>query len=64
MSAGCNHDAYPSADSFQFAKHAPGVCLSNDDDGHYVQLFENRSELEAFIAQLRAVADQVWGKAP
>jgi hypothetical protein len=57
---GCNHDVYTSGESFRFSKSPPGVCVSNDDDSHYVQLFESRAEVDAFIARLNAVADEVW----
>jgi hypothetical protein len=36
------------------------VFLSNDEDSHYIQEFQNREELEAFIQQLRASADEAW----
>jgi hypothetical protein len=38
------------------------VFLSNDEDSHYTQEFHNRKELEAFIQQLRAKADEAWNK--
>jgi hypothetical protein len=36
------------------------VFLSNDEDSFYTQEFRNREELEVFIQQLRAVADEAW----
>ena len=38
------------------------VFLSNDEDSHYTQEFRNREELEVFIQQLRAVADEAWNE--
>jgi hypothetical protein len=36
------------------------VFLSNDEDSFYTQEFRNREELEVFIQQLRATADEAW----
>lgn len=36
------------------------VAMANDDDGHYVQYFRSRHEVEEFIARLNAVADEAW----
>ena len=38
----------------------PVVALSNRDDTFYTQYFRSRGELEKFISELRAVADQAW----
>jgi len=40
----------------------PVVGMSNNSDGYYTQWFQNRDELEAFIAELRGAADKTWGK--
>ena len=39
---------------------APVVEISNDDDGHYVQAFRSRAELDAFVSRILAVADEAW----
>jgi uncharacterized protein YfcZ (UPF0381/DUF406 family) len=36
------------------------VFLANDEDSYYTQEFHSREELEAFIQQLRAAADEAW----
>ena len=36
------------------------VFLANDEDGYYTQEFRNREELETFIQELRATADEAW----
>jgi hypothetical protein len=36
------------------------VFLSNDEDSYYIQEFRHREELEVFIQQLRATADEAW----
>jgi hypothetical protein len=36
------------------------VFLSNDEDSFYTQEFRNREELEVFIQQLHATADEAW----
>ena len=38
----------------------PVIVLANDDDGYYTQVFRNRSELNAFIDQLRSTANELW----
>ena len=38
----------------------PVIALSNDDDSYYTQVFRNRSELNAFIDQLRSTANELW----
>lgn len=38
----------------------PVIILANNEDGHYSQVFRNRSELNAFIDQLRSQADEIW----
>jgi hypothetical protein len=40
----------------------PVVGLSNDGDPHYQQLFQNWAEVNAFIEQVRAAAEQAWGQ--
>jgi len=65
---GCSHDVWP-CDGIggMGLKHLgpvdpPVVGMSNDEDGHYTQFFQNRAEVEAFIAELRVAADQAWGR--
>ncbi len=41
-----------------------GVAMANNDDDFYYCLFESREEVEDFIAELRAAADQKWGSQP
>lgn len=36
------------------------VFLANEEDSYYTEEFRNREELEAFIQQLRAAADEAW----
>jgi hypothetical protein len=36
------------------------VFLANEEDPYYTEEFRNREELEAFIKQLRATADEAW----
>lgn len=36
------------------------VCISNNEDDHYTQFFNNRKEIEDFIAELRQEMDEVW----
>ena len=38
----------------------PVVMLANNDDSYYTQVFRNRSQLNAFIDQLRSKADEAW----
>ena len=38
----------------------PVVELANDDDGYYVQVFRNRSELQLFVSNLLVAADDAW----
>jgi hypothetical protein len=38
----------------------PVIVLANNDDSHYTQVFRNRSQLNAFIDQLRSQADEIW----
>lgn len=41
--------------------HSDGIVwLTNDNDSHYTESFKTREELEAFIAKLRACADECW----
>lgn len=40
----------------------PVVCMGQDDDPHYCQYFNNREEVDAFIAELRAACDEAWGQ--
>ena len=64
---GCRHEAWVQRDItfggevVQTLDH-PVVRLANDDDGHYVQNFHSREELDRFIVELRYVADEAWGK--
>jgi hypothetical protein len=39
-----------------------GVAIANCDDDFYYCLFETRQELESFITELRAAADEKWGQ--
>jgi hypothetical protein len=48
-----------------FTHHTPWVedgkvFLSNDEDGYYTEEFKNREELETFMNQLLAKADEAW----
>lgn len=36
------------------------VFLANEEDGYYTEEFRNREELEVFIQELRAAADEAW----
>jgi hypothetical protein len=36
------------------------VFLANEEDSYYTEEFRSREELEAFIQQLRAAADEAW----
>ena len=38
----------------------PVIALANNDDDYYTQVFRNRSQLNAFIDQLRSQADEIW----
>lgn len=38
----------------------PTMVLANDGDDYYTQVFRNRSQLNAFIDQLRSKADEIW----
>ena len=38
----------------------PTMVLANDGDDYYTQVFRNRSQLNAFIDQLQAVANELW----
>lgn len=38
----------------------PVVGMANSSDGFYCQWFQNREQVEEFIAQLRAAADEAW----
>jgi len=40
------------------------VYLSNNDDEHYNQIFENRNELDEFIEKLVSARDEAFGPAP
>jgi hypothetical protein len=40
----------------------PVVEIANNHDEFYVQVFRNRSELDAFVAKLLAAADDAWPK--
>jgi hypothetical protein len=40
--------------------HQGFVTLSNNDDGFYTQYFNNREEVEQFIAELRQAMDNIW----
>ena len=42
----------------------PVVELSNDEDGHYVQVFRSRAELDAFVSRILAAADDAWPVTP
>jgi hypothetical protein len=42
------------------AVHEGFVTLSNNDDGFYTQYFNNREEVEQFIAELREAMDNIW----
>jgi hypothetical protein len=57
MSAYVTHSAYVERKNGRKV-----VMLSNDDDDSYQQIFRDRNELEMFIADLRAVADEAWGQ--
>ncbi len=35
--------------------------MANNDDGHYVETFKSRQDLEQFITYLRLVAEEAWG---
>ena len=48
-----------------FSHHTPWiengkVFLCNDEDGEYIEEFNTREELEAFIEKLRVKADEAW----
>ena len=36
------------------------VFLANEEDSYYTEEFRSREELEVFIQQLRATADEAW----
>ena len=38
----------------------PAMVLANDGDDYYTQVFRNRSQLNAFIDQLRSKANEIW----
>ena len=38
----------------------PAMVLFNDGDDYYTQVFRNRSQLNAFIDQLRSKANEIW----
>lgn len=67
LNYGCDHSAWAQREITFMGEvlqtHHPVVRLSNDDDPHYIQTFNSRAELEAFIAHLRTVADEAWGPA-
>ena len=65
---GCNHESWVERDigarGVLFGPVDPPVVgMANDDDGFYVQWFQNRAEVEEFISKLRATADEAWGSA-
>ncbi len=43
-----------------FKLTAPVVWMVNDGDPYYEQFFQDRAEVEAFIAKLKAAADEAW----
>ena len=59
----CTHTAYIECRVLHGTYHyeiVPVLVLSNDDDSYYTQVFRNRSQLNAFIDQLRSQADEIW----
>jgi hypothetical protein len=38
------------------------ICLCNEEDGFYIQTFQNREELEEFITELQQLAEEAWPK--
>jgi hypothetical protein len=36
------------------------VFLANEEDSYYTEEFRSREEMEVFIQQLRATADEAW----
>lgn len=47
-----------------WTERKPFVFLSNDDDSHYWQGFENWAELAAFIEQLKSAGIEAFGPQP
>jgi hypothetical protein len=40
--------------------HNTSITLNNNNDGFYTQYFNNRQEVEQFIAELRDAVDNIW----
>ena len=63
LSQNCEHEAFILREVFWRGvkkEIPPVVALANNDDSHYTQVFRNRSQLNAFIDQLRSKADEIW----
>lgn len=64
----CDHEAFVVDHIFGMGESnlakvdPPVVGLCNTDDSYYIQYFKNREEVERFITELRAVAEEAWGK--
>ena len=43
-----------------FKLTGPVVWLANDEDPFYMQYFQDRAEVEEFVAKLRKAADEAW----
>ena len=63
----CGHEAFVvdhilgMGESYLAKVDPPVVGLANNDDGYYVQYFKNHEEVERFITELRAAAEEAWG---
>lgn len=63
FSQNCEHEAFILREVFWRGvkkEIPPVVALANNDDSYYTQVFRNRSQLNAFIDQLRSKADEIW----
>ena len=63
FSQNCEHEAFILREVFWRGvkkEIPPVIALANNDDSYYTQVFRNRSELNAFIDQLQAIANEAW----
>jgi hypothetical protein len=57
---GCPHEAWVERET----AIGPVVMLANTDDGFYQQTFRSREELQSFVDQLMATANEAWPNSP
>jgi hypothetical protein len=59
----CKHEASIQREVYWWGAEKeipPVIALANNDDNYYTQVFRNRSQLNAFIDQLRFKANEIW----